>query len=46
MVNSNRVDLYLQGSGDLRMCGSQTDWNTTRILVSRDDLLSVIGHLV
>ena len=32
-VNRNRVDLCLQGSGDLRMCGSQTDRNTARILM-------------
>ncbi len=29
----------LQGSGNLRMCGSQTDRNTARILVFLDDLL-------
>ncbi len=38
-VNRNRVDLYLQGSGNLCMCGSQTDWNTVRIFVFLDDLL-------
>ena len=32
MVNRNRVDLCLQGSGDLRMCASQTDRNTARNL--------------
>ncbi len=32
-VNRNCVDLCLQGSGDLRMCGSQTDWNIARILM-------------
>ncbi len=26
-VNRNHVDLCLQGSGDLHMCGSQTVWN-------------------
>ena len=31
MVNRNRVDLCLQGSGDLCMRGSQTDWNTAQI---------------
>ena len=33
------MDLCLQGSGYLRMCGSQTDWNTARNLVFLDDLL-------
>ena len=37
-VNRNRVDLCLQGSGDLCMCCSQTDWNTARILVFLDNL--------
>ncbi len=27
------MDLCFQGSGNLRMCGSQTDRNTTRILM-------------
>ncbi len=39
MVNRNRVDLCLQGSGDLCMCGSQTDQNIARVLVFLDDLL-------
>ena len=38
-VNRNRVDLCLQASGGLRMCGSQTDRNTAQILVFLDDLL-------
>ncbi len=29
-VNRNRVDLCLQGSGDLGKCGSQTERNTAR----------------
>ncbi len=41
-VNRNRVDLCLQGSGHLCMCGSQTDRNTARIKVFLDDLLSGI----
>ncbi len=32
-VKRNRVYLCLQGSGDLRMCGSHTDRNTARILM-------------
>ncbi len=31
--------LCLQGSGDLHMCGSQTDRNIARILVFLDDIL-------
>ncbi len=38
-VSRNRVDLCLHGNGDLRMCGSQTDRSTARILVFLDDLL-------
>ena len=34
MVNSNRVDLRLQGSGNICMCGSLTD-----LLLFLDDLL-------
>ncbi len=37
--NRNHVDLSLQGRGDLRMCGSQTDQNITQILLFLDDLL-------
>ncbi len=33
------MDLYLQGSSDLRMCGSQTDQNTTQILLFWGDHL-------
>ncbi len=33
IVIRNHMDLCLQGSGDLRMCGSQADLNTARILV-------------
>ncbi len=33
------MDRCLQGSGDLCMCGSQTDRNIIRILVFLDDLL-------
>ena len=32
------MDLCLKGSGNLRMCGSQTDQNTTEILVFLDGL--------
>ncbi len=37
--NKNHVELFLQGSGDLQMCGSQADQNITHILLFRDDLL-------
>ncbi len=33
------MDLCLQGSGDLHICGSQTDQNIARILLFLDDLL-------
>ena len=33
------MDLCLQASGDLRMCGSQTDQNIAQILLFLDDLL-------
>ena len=33
------MDLCLQGRGDFRMCGSQTDQNTASILVFWDELL-------
>ncbi len=33
------MELCLQGSGDLRMCGSQRDRNTARILMFLDNLL-------
>ena len=39
------MDLCLQGSGDLSMCGSQTDRNTARILVFWDDFLMFLGIL-
>ncbi len=32
------MHLYLQGSGNLRMSGCQTDRNTAQILVFLDDL--------
>ena len=32
MVNRNHMDLCLQGSGDLRKCGSQTDQNIALFL--------------
>ncbi len=35
----NHIDFCLQESGDLGMCGSQTDWNIARILLLLDDLL-------
>ncbi len=38
--NRNHINLCLQGSGDLRMCGSQTDWNITLILMLIGDLLT------
>ncbi len=38
-VNRNRVDLCLQGSGDLRMCGSQTGPEYRSNSVFLDDLL-------
>ncbi len=37
-VNMNHVDLYIQGSADLRMCRSQMDSKIARILVFLDDL--------
>ena len=38
-VHRSQMDLYLQGSSDLRMCGSQTDQNTTQILLFWGDHL-------
>ncbi len=38
-VNRNCVDLCLQGNGDFPICNSQTDQNTTQILVVLDDIL-------
>ncbi len=38
-VNRSHIDLCLQGSGDLHMCGSQKSWNITQILVFLDNLL-------
>ncbi len=35
-VNRNHMDLSLQGSGNLLMCGSQMDWNIAWILVFFD----------
>ncbi len=46
MVNRNHMDLCLQGSGSLCICGSQTDRNIAKILVSLDDLLCFIRNLV
>ena len=34
-----RGPLFIQGSGNVRMCGSQTDRNIAQILVFLDDLL-------
>ncbi len=33
------MDLCLQGSGDLRICGSQMNWNIAKILVFLDFIL-------
>ncbi len=37
--NRNHVDLCLQGSSDLRLCGSQLDQNIAPILLFLDDPL-------
>ncbi len=39
------MDLCLQGSGDLRMRGSQTDRNIAQILVFLDNLFNVLSDI-
>ncbi len=39
------MDLCLQGSGDLHICSSQTEWSITQILVFLDDLLMFLSGM-
>ncbi len=39
------MELCLQGSGNLCMCGSQKDWNISQILLFLDDLAHLLGLL-
>ena len=45
-IEELRGPLLTQRSGNLRMCGSQTDWNIAQILLFLDNLLIFYRRLV